>query len=105
MNEDGYKHLVWNDDERIHTGLKLIDIVIKTTGLVKHRVYFSGNRRFSLIEATPKTLTWIQNFNKENEVRNPRYGSTIIPPKKWTSMWGGGYYTNIVNNLPLVRTH
>ena len=39
------------------------------------------------------------------EVARPRYLPTIIPPKKWTRVWGGGYYANIINDLPLVRVH
>ena len=35
----------------------------------------------------------------------PLISPTIIPPKKWTGMWGGGFYAGIINNLPLVRAH
>ena len=29
MNKDGYKDLEWTNEDRIHTGLKLIDIIIE----------------------------------------------------------------------------
>ena len=52
-----------------------------------------------------KTLNYIMEFNAKAEVARPRYVPTIIPPKDWTRVWGGGYYATVINNLPLIRIH
>jgi len=106
MNKDGYKDLEWSNEERIHTGVKLIDIIIQTTGIVELKKFRTArNKTTSYIVATPKTLEWIHNFNKVAENIRPRFAPLVIPPKDWTKMWGGGYYANIINNLSLVRVH
>ena len=106
MNKDGYKDFEWTNEERVHTGIKLISIVITQTGIIElQTIRSSNNKTTSVVVATPKTLEWIQNFNKYAETMRPRYAPLIIKPKKWTSMWGGGFYAGIINNLPLVRAH
>ena len=107
MNEKQiYKDLEWSNEDRIHTGLKLIDIIIQTTGIVELKKFSNARKKTTTyVVATPKTLQWIHNFNKEAETSRPRFAPLIIPPKDWTKMWGGGYYANIINNLSLVRVH
>ena len=106
MNKDGYKHLEWSNDERIHTGLKLIDTIIRTTRIVELKKFLTArNKTLTHVVATPNTLQWIHNFNKEAEAVKPIHAPLIIPPKDQTKMWGSGFYANVINNLPLVRVH
>ena len=105
MNKDGFQFINWTRNERRQLGLKIIDLVITKTELVANQKFKSGNRYTHYIIATPKTVEYIKNFNQTHEVARPRYLPTIIPPKKWTRVWGGGYYANIINDLPLVRVH
>ena len=106
MNKDGFQFLEWTNPERIQVGTKIIDIIIVKTGLVELEKFKSGRKKFTnYIVPIQKTLDWIRDFNSVAEVARPRYLPTIIPPKDWTRVWGGGYYANIINDLPLVRVH
>jgi DNA-directed RNA polymerase len=106
MNKDGYKHTEWMNEERIHVGLKMIDVIIRTTGIVSlRRQTTSRGKTSTFVEATVETLKWIKSFNEVQEVAKPRYAPCIIPPKDWKDLWGGGFHNKIINRLPLVRTH
>tara|TARA_B100000131_G_C18093943_1_gene603271 strand:- start:300 stop:1079 length:780 start_codon:yes stop_codon:yes gene_type:complete len=106
MNKDGFKDSEWSNEERIHVGVRIISVIIETTGIVELKKFTNGRGKLTFyVIATPKTLDWIKDFNQVAEVSRPRYTPTIIPPKDWDRVWGGGYYANVINNLPLVRVH
>lgn len=104
MNKEGIEG-DWTNEERIHVGLRLIDKIITLTGLFHIKTLKSRGKKHNYLEATPETLEWVRNFNKQRAVAYPRYAPCIIPPKPWTDVWGGGYYSEVINNLPMVRVN
>jgi DNA-directed RNA polymerase len=105
MNKDGFGHTEWSNEERIHVGLRVIDVIIRTTGIVALRKQASSrNKTTTYVEATPETLVWVKRFNASGEINKPRYAPCLIPPKPWKHVWGGGYYADVINRLPFVRT-
>lgn len=106
MNKDGFKDTEWGNEERIHVGLRMVDVIITTTGIVSlRRQTTARNKTTTFVEATPETLEWIRNFNDSQMNKKPRYSPCIVPPKDWEGIWGGGYYSDVINRLPLVRAH
>lgn len=106
MNKDGYENTEWGNEERIHVGLRMVDVIITTTGIIAlRRQTTARNKTTTFVEATPETLEWISNFTQCNETKRPRYSPCIIEPKDWEGVWGGGYYSDVINRLPLVRAH
>ena len=105
MKKDGYQGTEWSNEERIHVGMRLIDKVVTRTGIVKLTKSISKKKTVTYLEATPDTLAWVQKFNKFNEARKPRYAPSIIPPKDWEDVTGGGYHSPIMSDLPIVRVH
>jgi DNA-directed RNA polymerase len=106
MNKDGFKDTEWTNEERIHVGLRMVDVIITSTGIIAlRRQTTARNKTTTFVEATPETLDWIRNFNDANMNKRPRYSPCIIPPKDWDGVWGGGYYSEVINRLPLVRAH
>jgi DNA-directed RNA polymerase len=105
MNADG--HLTgWSNEERIFVGLRLMDAIIVSTGIFELRLMTTGkNKTTTYVEATPETLNWIRSFNESAMLRRPRYVPCIIEPKPWEDVWGGGYYSDVINRLPMVRAH
>ncbi len=104
MNKDGYKHLAWTGDQRIHVGMKLVDVIIKNTGLVRlERLSTSRNKTTTYLRATPITEEWVKAFNSHMEVSRPRWTPCIIPPKDWTDTEGGGYYADFLDPLSIIR--
>ena len=107
MNKDGYQCLEWTNKDRVNTGKLFIAIIIMNTGIIERPLSDKkGKKNTSMyVVPTAKTLKWVENFNAMAEVARPRYTPTIIPPKDWTRVWGGGFYADVINNLPLVRIH
>ncbi len=95
----------WADTDRIHVGMRLIDIIIKETGIVKVRKEYQRRKTVVYLQATDDTLEWIKAFNETNESNLPRYSPCIIPPKDWDSFFGGGYYSEHINKKPFLRIH
>lgn len=107
MNKDGYKDLEWTNLDRVNTGNLLIRLIYERTEIIDEpRSDQKGKQKTSTyVVPNAKTLEFIKNFNAVAEVARPRYTPTIIPPKDWTKVWGGGFYAGVINNLPLVRIH
>jgi len=106
MNKDGFKYTEWTNEERVHVGVRMVDVIIRTTGIVALRRQLTArNKTTTDVEATPATLDWIKSFNEVNMQRRPRYVPCIVQPKDWDDIWGGGYYSDVINRLPLVRTY
>lgn len=105
MKKDGYEQTEWTNEERIHVGMRLIDKVVTRTGIVKLTKSVNKKKTVTYLEATPETLAWVQKFNKFNEARKPRYAPSVIPPKDWQDVVGGGYHSPVLNDLPIVRVH
>ena len=106
MNKDGHEDDAWSEQERIHVGVRLIDCVIKSTALFQTTKIVTGKgKTTTYIKATDQTLEWIRAFNEQAEAALPRYAPSIIKPKPWTDVWGGGYYSEQIQQLPIVRAH
>lgn len=106
MNKDGYQYTEWTNEERIHVGLRMIDIIIQQTGIVQLKKTFTGrNKTTTFVVATEATLEWIRRYNEAGMKRRPRYCPCIIPPRDWDDLWGGGYHSDVINKLPFVRAH
>jgi DNA-directed RNA polymerase len=84
----------------------MVDLIITTTGIIAlRRQKTSRNKTTTFVEATPETLQWLNNFNEAGMVKRPRFAPCIVPPKNWDGLWGGGYYSDVINRLPFVRAH
>lgn len=95
----------WTQAEKMHLGCKLIDILIQTTGLMEIKtVQFKRNRRSLFLQANEATLHWIEQVNKQGEDLHPYFYPCVIPPKDWTNPFKGGYHTDMVVNLTMIKT-
>lgn len=104
MNKDGHKHTEWGKSDRIHVGCRLIDVIIRTTGLIElQKQRTSKTKTTTLVKATKETEDWIRGFNEYAETARPRFAPCLIPPKDWTEVTGGGYYSDNIPDLPIVR--
>ena len=98
-------HPVWTKQEKLHLGSKLIDILIQTTGLMEVKtVQFGRSRRVIYIQANKATLYWIENVNEEGEGLHPYFYPCVIPPKDWSTPFNGGYHTEMIDGISLIKT-
>ena len=105
INKDKVEVPSWTSEERIHIGLKLINIIIERTGIVKLERRSHRRHTVNYLAATEDTLEWIKAFNETHEKASPRFAPCVIEPKDWTSFYGGGYHSNYVHDLSFMRVH
>ena len=83
-------------------GSKLLDIMIKATGLVEVRTMSHGRKKkLILVCATDATIKWIEQVNAFGQVLTPSYLPMVTIPNRWSTIDDGGYYTF---ELPLIKT-
>jgi DNA-directed RNA polymerase len=98
-------YALWDKSERVRVGSKLIDLVIGATGLFKVKTFQLSKRlRETVILATEDTLKWIEEVNKRGEVLHPRYYPCVIPPLDWSGPLDGGYHTDKLRQIPMIKT-
>ena len=92
MNRNGLVFDDWSNVQKLHLGVKMISYAEKL-GLVKHQNRkHRKDKTITYVEATPKIIEEIKNFNIKNELLFPKYLPMIAPPRDWTSPFTGGYY-------------
>ncbi|MER8385223.1 hypothetical protein NKH14_06825 [Mesorhizobium sp. M1380] len=98
----------WSRTEMIHLGIKLVELFCEHTGLTMIQRAFEGGDKNApkdqyLVHLTERALAWIDQSTRGGEHLFPDFLPMLIPPKDWTGLSGGGYYTNLDRPLQLVR--
>lgn len=95
----------WSHLDKLNVGCRLIDLLIQATGIVEVKTHVYGKKkRTTYVIATPKTLDWIERVNRSGELLSPFYLPCVIPPRDWTSPTDGGYHTDSLRPLPMIKT-
>ena len=96
--------LEWSKVEKMHVGAKLLHIVAETIGFVEVRTITTRkNRNLRVVQATPACLEWIETCRKQGEEMAVMRMPCVIPPRPWTDIDDGGFWTPHVRQLPLVK--
>jgi DNA-directed RNA polymerase len=101
-NKANIKWTNWTTNIRLRLGQMLCEIVANQTKLFeikKHTGLVQNNRKTYWLEATEDSLKWIDKKNSICELLSPVKLPCIIPPRKWSSLYVGGYYTYTGMNL------
>jgi DNA-directed RNA polymerase len=92
MNKHELEFDDWGKEGRLHLGCKLISYCEKL-GLIKHQNRKRNKiKTITYVEATPKIIEEIKNFNIRNESLYPKYLPMLMPPREWENPFVGGYY-------------
>jgi DNA-directed RNA polymerase len=92
MNKNDLRFDDWTNVEKLHLGVKMISYLEKL-GLVKHQNRkHRKDKTITYVEATPKIIEEIRNFNIKNELLFPKFLMMVAPPRDWSSPFTGGYY-------------
>lgn len=109
MMKAGIEIPAWPKSDKLQTGIKVIDIIIQTTGLIEvidvpvHKMK-QHHKFIKKLAATEEATKWIADKHSRCELMMPNYLPCVIPPKNWTTPFNGGYHTNEVRPLTLVKT-
>ena len=87
---------IWTMTERNMVGQAMIDLIIRSTGLVTLGSTSRGaGKKFHTYTLVPTqaTLDMIQEIIEKGEMLSPNYLPMVTIPKKWTNPTNGGYLT------------
>jgi DNA-directed RNA polymerase len=102
----GVDRIEMTEAERLNVGVKLLEIVTETTGMVhleEAKLRGQKSERMYYVVPKPETLDWIERFTGWYAAVSPEWWPTIAPPKPWTGPVGGGYYSHIPRPIPLIK--
>lgn len=104
-----HREIEWEDwplKDREHLGLKMLDIIMETVGLVETRFTSEGkHNRVVYVAPTQETLEWIERRSEAASLLAPIYEPMIVPPSPWADPFHGGYMTRFVKPLKMVKAH
>lgn len=92
----------WSKQDKIQLGSKLLDIFMETTGFIEITGESSSKGSVTnYVVPAEKCLEFVKRI-EDFAGSTPEYLPCIIPPKKWTNVYNGGYYAK-VKELWLVK--
>lgn len=100
----------WSTAERATVGMKLIDIVLENTDLLRKEHRRKTNKSGKVtdivtIEPTDSAKKWMDEHHTMREMLYPERLPCIIEPDDWTDLDQGGYYSaELRNTTKLIKT-
>jgi DNA-directed RNA polymerase len=106
MHKQGIEWEPWSKTHKVQLGLKLIDLCIASTGLFQTYTDESRGKKNTPIHIQPtqECMEWINRRMARCELLSPVYMPCVVPPRPWTTATKGGYYTQAVPQLKMVKT-
>lgn len=94
----------WSRNEKAQVGLQLFDLFAEATGLFERHLLPAGpNRSQWFVRLTEKAEDWFNHRNEQAALLRPMYLPTVVPPRPWSGLRGGGYFTDALLSMPLVK--
>ena len=95
----------WSRVERLHVGIKMLDLVMATVGLVEltHQKV-DKDQSLKYVRPLPDTLEWIEKKNEVTQYLRPVYEPMVVQPRDWTTPFDGGYISSNIKPLKLVKS-
>lgn len=103
LRKKGMPTTEWETSRRLHVGAACIVLLAESTGVVRIRTQRTGAKTTKILEPTPLAVEILEGKHGLSALTTPSYLPTVVPPKAWSGVWGGGYF-NLPNPLPLVKT-
>lgn len=92
----------WAYADRVKIGSKLIEFIITELGIVEVQMKTIRNRNVQSVVFTPKVKEWFEAHNHAACLTRPMFLPTLVPPKPWEGVIGGGYYSEGLSNKKLL---
>lgn len=105
MREKGDKWDNWGEQDHVRVGVKMVELVIQSTGLLSVAHSRMGKKTIAVLVPTPRFTDWLHSLDAKFGLYSPDYMPCVIPPKDWTGLNEGGYHTDALAFPPsLVKT-
>lgn len=98
-------HDVWPKDHVFHVGVRMIEMVIESTGLVEVERKFAGipEKDHQAVHLTQAFVDKLANRALSLAGISPMHQPMVVPPKPWNDVRGGGYWAKGRRPLNLIR--
>jgi DNA-directed RNA polymerase len=96
----------WTRDDKVAAGHKLIAILCEATHhftVEDDPVFRRGYKHKHILKPSEELQTYLATTLDDDAARHCLWLPTLIPPKPWTNMRDGGYYTASIPKPPLIK--
>lgn len=97
----------WDAHKRLHVGIVVLNAIVHATGwfetVTNANPTQKGKQDQHFLQVKPGLEAWITDRLNKLEECSPTYKPTVVPPKRWTGMHDGGYWTPYVQSPALIR--
>lgn len=83
----------WSAKEKLVLGTTLIELCIKSTGLIEKRNVWQSGKSIAVVQPNEELMQWIEEHMLQMEVMSPDFMPCVIPPCDWVGQQEGGYHT------------
>jgi DNA-directed RNA polymerase len=95
----------WDSATYLRVGEVLFDLFVTNTGLVEtYTTTKTKHRRLLRVKPTEACIAWLEKQHGRCELLSPIYLPMVVPPRKWTNPFDGGYLDSQYSGIPLVKT-
>lgn len=101
MRRAGVNWKNWPETKKVQLGVRLVELFVESTGLAAVEQQDRGRYR---VVPSASVLKWLEESNARHALLAPVHMPCVIPPKPWTSPLSGGYWTDGVRRLTLIKT-
>jgi DNA-directed RNA polymerase len=106
-NRAGVTWTPWPEDLHLRMGAVMLAVIHRSVGIIDICKRPTSGRRCDdtlYVQANAGTLAWIKAHDLAAQLASPVYLPTIVPPRPWTSPTSGGYWSDKLPALTLVKT-
>jgi DNA-directed RNA polymerase len=89
---------IWTLRERQAIGLVILQMTVVHTGIVQLTTVQEGLKRLRLVSVTPEAFEWLEAKHAKHRLLCPMRLPMLVKPQPWTTLWDGGYLTDIPGN-------
>lgn len=95
---------MWPEVDRMHVGMKLIDIAMESLGwfTVDTRTIGRHNTQ-KLLVASPELVKQMEEHHTMTAMLRPVYEPMVVQPRDWTTPHDGGYLSSDIRPIKLVK--
>ena len=104
MNNRGFVFKRWAEQEKLRIGMKLMDLLINTLGMVKLTTKRMGRTSQTYVEFTESINEWMKRQRVNRFASYPIYMPCVEQPIEWLSTTDGGFHTKRLQHIKAIKS-
>lgn len=101
--------LKWPEQDLLQLGSQLVNIfadniLFNGNPVICKRTVVKNKKKDSYLAPTEHMEAWIEEYKEVMESMSPAFAPCVVPPKRWSTPFDGGYYiSEVAETLPMVK--